>query len=240
MKLAFRLILLAASLTILNASVSYAQNTTNWFNSTTNPVPGNAKWIERHDGFVRQAKAGDIDLLFLGDSITDWFCTHGSNVWNQYYAPLHAANFGIAGDKVEQVLWRVKNGELDGIKPKVLVLLIGTNNKRVNTTPQIVDGITLLVKDIRMRLPKTKILLLGIFPSGEKADPVRDKEQNINARIAKLAHGRHVKYLDLWDKFLEPDGTLSHDIMPDLLHPSEKGYRIWAEAIAPTLNEMMK
>ena len=232
----------ATALAMLSVTLTtslFAQNT-NLVNSATNPVPGNAKWIARHEGFVQQAKSGGIDLLFLGDSITDWFSTKGSNVWSQYYVPRHAANFGIAGDRVENVLWRMNHGELEGINPKVVVLMIGTNNKRVNTAPQIVEGITLIVKGLRTQLPKSKILLLGIFPSGEKVDPVRDKEENINVRLAALNDGKWVKFLDISQKFLEPDGTLSHDIMPDLLHPSEMGYEIWAKAMENTLVALMK
>ena len=97
-------------------------------NAATNPVPLGAGWVARHEGFVAQAKQGGIDILFMGDSITDFWRNRGSNVWNQYYAPRHAANFGISGDRTQHVLWRMDNGELDGIKPKVVVLMIGTNN----------------------------------------------------------------------------------------------------------------
>lgn len=217
-------------------------------NTATTPAPRDAKWIARHEGFVEQAKQGGIDLLFLGDSITDRWRSVGSNVWAQYYAPLHAANFGISSDRTQHVLWRIEHGELDGIHPKAVVLMIGTNNtgkekdKKTNrnTLPEVVEGVTAIVNEVHAKLPDTKILLLAIFPRGQKGAAIRDQVKEINASLAKLDDGKTVTYLDIGQKFLAPDGTLSKDIMPDLLHPSEKGYVIWAEAIKPTLAVMMK
>jgi lysophospholipase L1-like esterase len=145
------------------------------------------------------------------------------------------------------VLWRIENGELEGISPKVIVLLIGTNNsgkedngRPRNTTPEIIAGISNLVRQIQFREPQSKILLLGLFPPGVKTDPIRDQVKAVNAGIAGLADGAKVKFLDLGEKFLEPDGTLSRDLFPDLLHPNARGYQIWADAMEPTLAEMLK
>jgi lysophospholipase L1-like esterase len=217
-------------------------------NTATNSVPRDAKWIERHEGFMHEARQGDIDLLFLGDSITDRWRNHGSNVWNEYYAPLHAANFGISSDRTQHVLWRIEHGELDGIHPKVVVLMIGTNNtgkekdgKTIrNTIPEVVEGVTAIVHELRTKLPGSKILLLGIFPRGNLNDPQRAQVAVINTIIAKLDDGKTVSFLDIGPKFLEPDGTLSRDIMPDLLHPSAQGYEIWAKAMMPTLDLIIK
>jgi len=245
-----------ASLAFLTATESFAQ-TNNAApaianavvsNAATNPVPRDAAWVKRHEDFVAEAKQGGIDILFLGDSITDFWRNRGSNVWNQYYAPQRAANFGISADRTQHVLWRMDNGELDGIHPKVIVLMTGTNNtgkerdgKTVrNTTPDTIEGVKAVVNDIRAKLPDTKILLLGIFPRGTLDDPQRAQVAVINTVISKLDDGKMVKFLDIGPKFLEADGTLSKDIMPDLLHPSEKGYQIWADAMNPTLDEMMK
>ena len=186
-------------------------------NTATNPVPLGAGWIARHEGFVAQAKQGGIDILFMGDSITDFWRNRGSNVWNQYYAPRHAANFGISGDRTQHVLWRMNNGELDGIKPRVVVLMIGTNNTGKerdnmttrNTVPETIAGVQAVVADIRARLPDSKILLLGIFPRSTLADPQRAEVALINTVIAKLDDGKMVRYLDIGPKFLEADGTLS-------------------------------
>ena len=217
-------------------------------NTATNPVPLGAGWVARHEGFVAQAKQGGIDILFMGDSITDFWRNRGSNVWNQYYAPRHAANFGISGDRTQHVLWRLDNGELDGIKPKVVVLMIGTNNTGKendhktprNTVPEVAEGVQAVVNDIRAKLPDSKILLLAIFPRGTPDNPQRAQVALVNTVIARLDDGKMVKYLDIDPKFLEADGTLSKNIMPDLLHPDERGYQIWAAAMEPTLNEMLK
>ena len=209
----------------------------------TNPT----NWVARHEGFLEIAKKGNVDLLFMGDSITDAWRGHGLNVWNKYYAPQHAANFGISGDRTEHVLWRMDNGELDGIKPKVVVLMIGTNNsgkerdgRLRNTIPQIIEGVTAVVADIRTKLPDSKILLLAIFPRGNTDDFQRGEVAVINTALAKLDDGNKVKFLDIGSKFLEADATLPKSIMPDLLHPNERGYQIWADAMNPTLDEMMK
>jgi len=229
----------------LGATAAFAENT------AIIPVPRTfpTNWMSSHEAFVARAKQGHLDLLFLGDSITaGWLWDKGGlNVWNKYYAPRHAADFGIGYDRIQNVLWRIEHGELDGIKPKVVVLLIGTNNagnedngKPRNTTPEIVEGVTTLVKELRVRLPESKVLLLGIFPRGEKGDPVREQVKEVNLQLARLDDGKRVRFLDIGSRILEPDGTLSRQIMPDLLHPNERGYQIWADAMADTLAGMMK
>jgi lysophospholipase L1-like esterase len=235
---------------LLGATNLFAQNAvTNAVveNTATNPVPRDPAWVKRHEGFVAQAKSGGIDLLFMGDSITDFWRSRGSNVWNQFYAPQHAADFGISGDRTQHVLWRMDNGELDGIKPKVVVLMIGTNNtgkerdKKTprNSPPQVIEGVTAVVNDIRARLPESKILLLAIFPRGDGGPEQQAQINEINPAIAKLNDGKMVKFLDIGPKFLDENGVLPKTVMPDLLHPNEHGYQIWADAMNPTLNEMM-
>jgi lysophospholipase L1-like esterase len=207
-----------------------------------------ANWVARHEGFVREAQRGGIDILFLGDSIVDGWRDTGLNVWNKYYAPRRAANFGIDGDRTQHVLWRMDHGELDGIKPKVVVLMIGTNNtgkekdtgKIRNTVSETIEGVQTVVRELRGKLPDSKILLLAIFPRATLDDPQRGQVALINTVIAKLDDGKRVKYLDIAPKFLEADGTLSGNIMPDLLHLNERGYQIWADAMEPTLAGMLK
>jgi lysophospholipase L1-like esterase len=201
--------------------------------ATVVPTPREGWWMEMHKGFIERAKKGNVDLLFLGDSITQGW--NDNDVWKRFYGPRKAANFGIGGDKTEQVLWRLQHSELDGIEPKVAVLMIGTNNVSDSTPDEIAQGITAIVKDLRSQKPKTKILLLGVFPRGEKPSSVRDRLKSVNERIAKLDDGSHVKYLDISQSFLNPDGTISPEIMPDYLHLSSKGYRIWADAMETTL-----
>ena len=207
--------------------------------TTTRPVPRDGSWMKLHARFLERARSSEgIDLLFLGDSITQGW---GNNaVWQRYYGPRNAANFGIGGDRTEHVLWRIQNGEIDGISPKVVVLMIGTNNSGSNSAGEIAEGIKAIVTTLREKLPRTKVLLLGVFPRGERPDnPVRAKLAAVNEIIATLDDGENVKYLDIGERFLNDDGTLSREIMPDFLHLSRKGYRIWADAIEPTLWSML-
>jgi lysophospholipase L1-like esterase len=195
----------------------------------------------RHKEFLAIAKKGGVEVVFIGDSITQGW---GKNeAWKKYFEPIKAANFGIGGDQTGHVLWRITEGkELDEITPKVAVLMIGTNNTGRDSAGEIAEGITLIVKTIHEKTPKTKVLLLGVFPRDTKPGTKnRNKIIEINKIIAKLDDGgKTVKYLDIGEKFLEPDGTLSKEVMPDALHLSGKGYQIWAEAINPTLQEMLK
>lgn len=226
-------------------------------NSAIRPEPRDPKWVKRHEGFVQEAKQGGVDVLFLGDSITDFWRDQGPKrggraVWDREFAPLHAANFGISGDRTQHLLWRLENGELDGIHPKVIVLMIGTNNTGFetgksfppktprNTPAETVEGVREIVQLLRTKEPQANILLLAVFPRGEKPDfPQRLQVNEINQHIQSLADGRHVFWLDLGPKFLQPDGTLPDDIMPDHLHPSQKGYEIWAAAMKPTLLKLL-
>jgi beta-glucosidase len=233
-------VLLTSTLALAFAIVAQAAESKT--NTATTPAPRDAGWVKRHEGFVAIVKKGDVDLLFLGDSITDGWRGGGKAVWEKNYAQLKAANFGIGGDRTEHVLWRLQNGELDGIKPKLAVLMIGTNNLGANKDEEIAEGIKAIVADLHERTPATRLLLLGIFPRGMKADDsARGRIQHINSIIAKLDDdGRTIKYLDIGNKFLEADGTLPKSVMPDGLHPNANGYEIWAESIAPNVREMMK
>ncbi|HWD93636.1 MAG TPA: platelet-activating factor acetylhydrolase IB subunit [Verrucomicrobiae bacterium] len=240
--------LLTLVLPLFVASACFAQDT----NSPTAPAKNPAiipvtrsnptNWLARHEGFVKKAKAGNIDLLFLGDSITDNWRSRGKNVWQKFYAPRHAANFGIGGDRTEHVLWRIENGELDGIDPKVIVLMIGTNNSGSNSSNQISEGVEKIVADIREKCPKSKILLLAIFPRNKPDANPRQMEviNRVNERIAKLDDGKMVTFLNINKAFLGEDGHLHADIMPDYLHPNEHGYQLWADAMEPTLAKMLQ
>jgi len=192
-------------------------------------------WQARHQGFVKRAQQGNIDLLFLGDSITDHW--REQPLWAKLYGHLKAENFGIGGDRTEHLLWRIENGELSGLNPKMVVLLIGTNNLPVNTVPEIIEGITVVVRSIQKKLPNSKILLLGVFPRDAQPNtPFRNKIREINAAISTLDNdGSPIEFLDFGERFLNSDGTISTEIMPDSLHLSGKGYRIWANAIQGAL-----
>ena len=197
--------------------------------------------VPRHKQFLEISKKGGVDVLFLGDSITQGWNNNAS--WKKHFEPLKAANFGIGGDQTGHVLWRITEGkELEGISPKVAVLMIGTNNTGRDSAEQIAEGITLIVKTLHQKTPHTKVLLLGVFPRDAKAGTKnRMKIAEINKTIAKLDdNGKTVKYLDIGEKFLEKDGTLTKEIMNDYLHLTAKGYEIWAEAIAPTVEALLK
>lgn len=204
------------------------------------PAPRPGKQMERHESFNRRVKEGNADLLFIGDSITQGWENAGKNIWAEYYAKRNAVNLGIGGDRTQHVLWRLDHGNIEGIKPKLAVLMIGTNNSRDNTSEQIAAGVTAIVEKLRTKLPETKVLLLAIFPRGaDKDDPLRKKNEGANAIIQKLADGKMVHYLDIGPKFLAADGTLSKEVMPDLLHLNEQSYRTWAESIEPKVKELL-
>ena len=218
-------------------------------NTAVKPAAKQGWWMGRHKAFLDIVKKGGVDVLFLGDSITDdWGGeghsprARGGKVFEKEFVPLKAANFGIGGDRTENVLWRLLNGELDGIKPKVVMLMIGTNNIGANSDAEIAAGIRAVVAEIRKRSPKTKVLLLGIFPRGEKPDTgVRKKIQAINEMVSKLDDGgKTVKYLDIGAKFLKEDGTLTKEIMYDFLHLTPEGYRIWADAVKGPIKQLLK
>jgi lysophospholipase L1-like esterase len=235
-----RLILGALTIATL-APAACAQGNSN---SATTPTPREGGWMTMHEKFLERAKEGDINLLFLGDSITQgWLGKNREGkgpieVWDRYYGPRNTADFGIGGDRIQHVLWRIENGEIDCIKPKVVVLMIGTNNSFTNSADEIADGIKAIVSKLREKLPESKILLFGVFPRGEKPGPVREKLAAVNEAISKL-DDKMVKYLDIGKTFLNDDGTISRDVMPDFLHLSRKGYRIWADAMEPTLWSML-
>jgi lysophospholipase L1-like esterase len=209
-------------------------------------APKEAGWLKRHEGFCAEAKQGGIEVLFLGDSITDaWRSGAPRKLWDERFAPLKAANFGISGDRTQHVLWRIQNGELEGLSPKVVCLMIGTNNigqKNPEPAASAVAGVKAIVSEIHRRSPSTKVLLQAVFPRGEKPDhPHRAVIQELNAGIAGLDDGgKTVTFVDFGAKFLQPDGSLSKEIMPDFLHLSPKGYQIWADAIQETLAGLLK
>lgn len=201
----------------------------------------NAAFIKSHEGFVKIAQEGTAEVVFLGDSITAGW-GRNKEIWDKAFGAYKPANFGIGGDRTQHVLWRITNGELDGIKPKAVVLMIGTNNTGSDSPESIAQGITKIVSTIQSKQPQAKILLLAVFPRGEKptANPGRDKIKIVNSIISKLDDGKKIHYLDIGGKFLQPDETISKDIMHDFLHLTPAGYQIWADSIAPKLADLTK
>jgi lysophospholipase L1-like esterase len=197
----------------------------------------------RHLAFVETAKAGNIDLLLHGDSITDWWVQGDANkaVFDKYFGAIKTANFGIAGDTTQGVLWGLKNGEGQGFQPKAVMLMIGTNNSNVNTAPEIAEGIGAIVMEMRQDFPDAKILLLAIFPRGVPGDPVRDKLAEVNKIIARLDDQKHVFFMDIGAGFLDERGYFLPDAFrADNLHPQAKGYEIWGNAVQAKLAELLK
>lgn len=209
------------------------------------PVLGtrSGKPTKGHIKFCQQAKAGGFDVLFIGDSITANWSGPGKEVWEKVIAPFTAANFSFPGNRTEDVLWGLDNGQLEGaLNPKVIVLMIGTNNTRLRKDPPeaIAAGIGAIVDRLYKRFPQAPILLFGIFPAGATADDsVRKNNDATNAIVAKFNGYHNVRYRDIGPKLLEKDGTLSKEIMPDLLHPGPKGYEIWATALVPELKALL-
>jgi beta-glucosidase len=205
-------------------------------------------FLDHHASFLQRAKAGPVGLLFLGDSITEGW-KHAPDLWTERYQRYQPANFGIGGDTTQGVIWRIAHGELDGIHPRVVVLMLGTNNTATHTAAQIAAADRKIVALIRQKLPGTKVLLLAIFPRGPRKASDGTIEDGVsrmkviravNPELAKLDDGRNVRYLDIGAKFLGPDGKIPDAIMADHLHPTPAGYRIWADAMQPLLDEMLR
>ena len=208
-------------------------------NEAVVPVPRTDAWgQQRHEAMNARVKQGNVDLIFIGDSITQLWEESGKEVWPKFYGHRHAVNLGVGGNRTQHVLWRLDHGNIDGISPKLAVLLIGVNNSYGGqSADQIAEGIEAIVKKLRAKLPNTKVLLLGIFPCGHFTQ--NQTSMKNNEIISKLADGKNVFYLDICSKFLAADGTLGKGIMPDRLHLNAEGYAIWAEAIEPMVAKLM-
>jgi beta-glucosidase len=235
---------LAVLVSLLSATVVVAQDTSQApateENTAIKPAPRGGGWMKRHESFNARVEEGNVDLLMIGDSITHGWEGSGREVWQEYYGKRNAVNLGIGGDRTQHVLWRLENGNIEGISPKLAVLMIGTNNCGSNTPEEIAEGVDAIVQKLRKKLPKTKVLVLAIFPRGEDdTHPGRQVNMKANKLIAKQADGKMVHFLDINGAFLTDDRILTREVMPDLLHPREKGYRIWAAAMEPTVAKLL-
>lgn len=204
-------------------------------------------WMPRHEGVVKAAKAGGAPVVFIGDSITHFWESHGKNVWQQHFAEgkYRAMNLGFSSDRTEHVLWRLANGELDGFEAKVIVLMIGTNNTghfpiEKEKPEDTIVGVKAVLDSIQAKQPNAKIILTSIFPRGVKAtDANRLRNNRVNDGIQKFADGQKIIWCDFGGKFVTEDGTLPKAIMGDALHPGAAGYKIWAEVLIPYLDFAM-
>jgi lysophospholipase L1-like esterase len=198
----------------------------------------------KHENNLEVARAGDIELLLMGDSITDFWRNEegsfaGKPVLDEYFGHWKIANFGIAGDTTQGVLYRLQNGEGEGFSPRAVMLMIGTNNTAANNAAEISEGVGAVVLQLRQSFPDARILLLGIFPRGAADDPVRATIASINQSISRLDDGENVHYLDIGNVFLDEQGNIPAEVMSDGLHPGPEGYRRWAEAVAEPLTALM-
>lgn len=248
----FSVLMFAGMLGITAAPAATTEETTTTSQEANLPLPakavfreGNSKnFVKRHYENLERAKEGPVGVLFTGDSITNgWFKV--PEIWNSAFGKWNPANFGIGGDRTQNVLWRMENGELDNISPKVVVLMIGTNNTHSDSPEAIVLGIQRIIDLVQYKLPETKVLLLAVFPreprmrDGELYTMPTEKVKEINKLLPSLAQEGRVRYLDIGDSFLGEDGKVPESIMPDGLHLSPEGYQKWADAIVPVLEEMM-
>jgi lysophospholipase L1-like esterase len=202
-------------------------------------------FVAKHQANLAVAKQGDAELLFMGDSITDFWRNPEGNyagkpVMDKHFGQWKIANYGIAGDTTQGVLYRLEDGEGQGINPRAIMLMIGTNNTARNSAAEIAEGVGAVVLSLQRHYPKAQILLLGIFPRGRSAnDPIRGMLAEINKSISRLDDGKQVHYLDIGAGFLEADGSISPTVMSDALHPTTKGYEIWAQAVEQPLARLM-
>jgi len=209
-------------------------------------------WMPRHNAIIERNRQGNVDLIMIGDSITHYWERSGKQIWDQYYAKRNTVNMGFSGDRTQHVLWRLQNGEIDGINPKLAVLMIGTNNSKNNdnTAEEIADGIKAIICRLRTKLPQTRVLILAIFPRGSdrqrdnksqdaEFNPQWAKNEKAGKLASKIADNKMIYYLDINKAFLNKKGVLTREVMPDLLHPEEKGYRIGAQAMEPTIVKLM-
>jgi arylsulfatase A-like enzyme/lysophospholipase L1-like esterase len=212
-------------------------------NSATIPVTrgDEAWWKQRDREKTAVAKQSSFDLIFLGDSITQGWEGGGQAAWDKYFSQVPSLNLGFSGDRTEHVLWRLSQGQLGISHPQAVIILIGTNNTghRMQPPAEVAAGIQGIVAAVQQHSPHTKIVLLGIFPRGETTfDQMRLNNTAINQYLSRMDDGQSVFYRDLGALFVQADGTLRRELMPDWLHLNERGYQIWAEALVPILQEL--
>jgi lysophospholipase L1-like esterase len=209
-------------------------------NPATSPEPRNT-WMDQHNRLLQTVRnTPEARLVFVGDSITQNWNSRGKDVWSERYAGLPAINLGISGDRTENILWRMQNGELDGLDPAVIVVMAGTNNIHRDSAVQIAEGVEAIVEEILERCPDSQILLMGVFPRSAMPDaPERVKIREVNAILSQMADEPRVDFLDIGERLLKPDGTMDRELFPDSLHPLAPGYVIWADAIAPTVDPLV-
>ncbi len=207
-------------------------------------------WKQRHESLVKRSQKGGVDVAFAGDSITERWELEGKEIWDESFAAMKPINLGIGGDCTQHLLWRITTGkELVGIEPKVIVLLIGTNNISGHKPMEIAIGVKMIVAELRKQKPNARILVLGLLPRLGK--PVANREESVPAShlLSSIAtinallntfNDDNVRFLDLGQRLLTEEGSLPKSLMPDYLHLSTAGYRILARGIAEPVDDMLK
>ncbi len=236
----FRVALGVCLALVLGVAAAYAADEEPYQNPADRVAPSEDWKVERHNAMKVRLLEGNADLLFIGDSITQGWENGGKEVWDYYYAERNAVNLGISGDRTFHVLWRLDDLDFSKVSPKLAVIMIGTNNRVLHNAAQIAEGVTAIVQNVRTKLPQTKVLLLGIFPRETAPDAeFRVKMVEANKLLANLDDGQDVFFLDISEEFLNDDGILPEDIMPDALHPNTKGYWLWARTMEPAVSRLM-
>ncbi|XP_038065274.1 platelet-activating factor acetylhydrolase IB subunit alpha1-like [Patiria miniata] len=205
-------------------------------------VQGDKRWINMHERYVNEAKEKEPEVLFVGDSLIQLMTQN--QVWTDLFEPLHSLNFGIGGDQTQHVLWRLQNGALDNIKPKVIVLLVGTNNHD-HTADQTFEGIETIIKYITTKIPAAQLIVMAIPPRGQHPNKLRNKIKSINSSLAELL-GTHpskypkAEYFDANSDFVIDDGTICHSDMYDYLHLTNQGYQKICEPLRERIDEVLQ
>ncbi|XP_069803618.1 platelet-activating factor acetylhydrolase IB subunit alpha1 isoform X2 [Dendropsophus ebraccatus] len=206
--------------------------------TAVNDVQGDGRWMSLHNHFVASSKDKEPEVVFIGDSNVQLL--HQLEIWRELFSPLHALNFGGLGDGTQHVLWRLKNGELDHIKPKIIVLWVGTYNCG-HTAEQIAGGIQAIVQCMQRRQPQAKVIVLGLLPRGQHPNPLRERNRRVNELLAVgLQSMPNATFLDVDPGFVHSDGTISHHDMIDYLHLSRLGYSRVCQTIHKTLLRLLE
>tara|TARA_R110002167_G_scaffold74663_3_gene208803 strand:- start:6417 stop:7178 length:762 start_codon:yes stop_codon:yes gene_type:complete len=201
--------------------------------STIAEQRSNSWWQQRHQDILSADKSA-VKLLFLGDSITQQWQheAYGLPIWQQYYGDEFAFNMGFSGDKTQHLLWRIENGELNGVSPDVTVLMIGTNNVEDDKAEDIAEGINLIIEQVQLKLPQTKLIVHRIFPRGNADNPARLIIDAASQIISSKANEQSFIYVDINERFEDGEGNVLDSLMYDGLHLTTKGYQVWADALS--------
>ncbi|KAM8927487.1 platelet-activating factor acetylhydrolase IB subunit alpha1 [Pelodytes ibericus] len=205
------------------------------------PMPdtqGDGRWMSLHNHFVTSSKDKEPEVVFVGDSNVQLL--HQFEIWRELFSPLHALNFGGVGDGTQHVLWRLENGELKHIKPKIIVLWVGTYNQG-HSAEQIAGGIQAIVESLEKSQPQAKVIVVALLPRGKNPNPLRERNSRVNELLAEsLAAKPNAVFLDADPGFVHTDGTISHHDMYDYLHLSRLGYARVCQTLHHTLKQLME